>query len=1122
MRSAVLLLICFISSVFASVYQLPLRGGVWHLVGVNGFHGSAMGFENGWATLKRQNGDHNFAWDQSDEILSSIGLRILPTDSNLSKAVISYETLSKDSDKAMLGMFVSSAGAGRKADLEIRFQADYKGRPFHIQFDNGLVMQGKFDPKYTRGTPANLELRIHSPVSRIIDLIDANLNDNNVSALDHFTLTCKSLYCVNDTIRTGGRQMLLNGAVTAYSWSPSSQTWATYDSRKQNNDFDSFEAGRAYWIRIDAPADVNAGLILATSELSDETYASNVQPRWNMLSFNDGFLRNAPGAVFIPEANLSGLRTRDNFAKNEISVSKSDPIAAAREFNAKIRALDISGENAWKIRAYPAENAAGDNGIVLISDEDFGVALEGLKTIANQDFYQGAPETTTFNMTRTDEHILALRLNEALFDAQTLKHFAMQIGFAGDNLISSIDLSAASAAKDVLSVVNALLASHNASTKSGAVLIDADFDGSSETLLIAANKRVYARDATFSRLFDYNSSFTGETFLLRGVSDALIEYGSPIVDQINYYANVTGVNAYVLPSNRVLLSSIALRDFELKELGARAQFNERYLYEEDSSFVKGAIDEVYSHFALANAAIKEDGTPYQATVLTDDLNFVAQFSADFPVDGALYNLQKAGGGLSAPDIILSGVTRDDDTILWRQADLTVPVDSQREAFSRFNLYKLRKDRGYWVYMREYGAQNAITSGATALQSKITQDYSNIFDGAGSNAISKTRNNISLDISIDANGLSGLYANQIEMPENVFLHIDAQIAPLLKNGASHNYYVSLDGRDLSALSEKPFNAPQMALGLYMTSGLGAKLSDERIRFDNRKPRAIEFAFDTIESGGYRGGLRLKTNEASKIYIYEGNLSDNGNNPYLIYFGDAIEKLNLLNRPEILYDHNKPYYDLRMIGEASNKLQSDVRRIFYAPLYRGTHLLSSNRITDENETNATPIAFSLDGQNHQRWADNFGAPTDSGVQLSLSAGEYNATDSNTTALIYYPRGLTLFSGTPVSSELILDGDNVGKIVYTTSWQGDLFYFYHKERNKLAYGRFLGSDADITLVPIDSDQTIIDPRREPLAAEDDEDARDGDDEDAGDGDEDEEDGEDAGDEESEDGDEDEEDGA
>ncbi|MDR2638356.1 MAG: hypothetical protein LBC09_00790 [Helicobacteraceae bacterium] len=1096
MRAAAIWIICFIGVFASSTYQLPLKKGVWHLVGINGFHGAMpRNLEsNGDWTMIIEAESGGFTWDylsasvkndiggdnKGDELSSTIGLKILPSDSDLFAATINYEALPKEANQVMLGMFVASEGEGRRADLEIRFQANYKGKPFYIKFNDGLVMQGVFDPKYTQGAPAQLAPRKDEvKVTKIADLIDANLSDNNLSAMDHFQIDCESLFCSAATIVTGGRQKLLNGGVTAYSWNPDSQTWATYGSQSVNNDFDSLEEGKAYWIRVDSSADINAGLILAKGELGDDRYNGKVALGWNMLSFNDGFLRNAPSAVFVGSADLNGLKVRDNFAKNIVEiVAGLDTKETARNFNAKIAALNAGGENGWKIRAYPAKNGALD-GIVLISDEDFGVALDGLKTIAKQELYIGAFETPVFNTTRTDEHILALRLNSALFSASMPKNAAIQLGFAGDNLISSIDLSGASDAQGALTAVSAAIDSRGATTNGGAVLIDADFSGAFDTLLIAANKRVYARDATFLRLFDYNDSLSGDQFLLRGVSDALIAYDNPIADKINSYAGVTGVVAYNLPSGRVLLSSIAAPNFELKELGRRGQWTERYLYEENGSLARGAIGEVYSHFALANAAIKKDGTPYQPAILTGDLSFVAQFSADFPTEGALYSLQKAAGGASAPNIIIGGVTRGDDTIAWRQSDLSVSVDSQRVALSRFNLYKLHKDRGYWVYMRDYGAQNKLTSGVKALERKVTRRYSNHFDGAGSNALATARNQIALDISIDAIGLEGLYANQTEMPENIFLNINGVSAPMLKNGASHNYFVSLSDRDLEAIGEKPFNAPQAAFGLYMTSGLGARLIDERIAFDTRKPRPIEYAFDTITGGGWRGGLRLQTNEASKLYIYEGNLSDNGNNDYLIYSGatNGELRLNLLDVDNSMYNRNKPYYDLRIIGEAPNELQSDIRRLFYAPLYNGTHLLSANAIEDGSAASSKPIAFSLNGQSWHKWVDNAGVPADSGVQLSLSLDEYNATDSNTTTLVYYPKGSILsIGGTRFTNDLFLDGDNVGKIVYTSSQSGDLFYFYHKERNKLAYGYFDDMNGSINLTPIDSNQTIDDPRRFP----------------------------------------------
>jgi hypothetical protein len=342
-----------------------------------------LGFGNGDCSISYEaDANQSFMWErvdanatnncgginQGDETLSAIGLKILRNDSSLTEATIKYKILPKDLDKVMLGMFVASAGEGRKADLEIRFQEDYKGKEFYIPFKNGLVMRGVFDPKYSIGSPAYLELGKSdaTKVSRIIDLIDANLSDNNLTTLDHFSLTCDSLHCENNSIVTGGRQKLINGSITTY-----------------------------------------------------------------------------------------------------------------------------------------------------------------------------------------------------------------------------------------------------------------------------------------------------------------------------------------------------------------------------------------------------------------DLSFVAQFSADFPTNGPLYILQKAASDLSAPDIIVGGVTRSDRTILCRQADLTVPVGKQRTALSRFNIYKLHKDRGYWVYMDKSGAQNAVFSGAKSLSSKVTRSYSNGFDGNGSNALAATRNEIRRTYRSMRTDLTGCRPIPLKCPKTSF-------------------------------------------------------------------------------------------------------------------------------------------------------------------------------------------------------------------------------------------------------------------------------------------------------------------------------------------------------------------
>ncbi|MGE4295918.1 MAG: hypothetical protein AB7E49_09470 [Campylobacterales bacterium] len=1126
MRALILTVFILLSSLLAqNTYQLPLQSGVWHLVGINGFHHRMplpQSFESGGAWVQiRETPDsaYAFTWDYvdattknnhttpnvGDETYSTLGLRLTPgNDSGVSEVIINYEQTVKDTDYPMLTMFVSSQGEGRRADVEIRFQSDYKDQTFYIKFDSSLVMEGVFDPRFTSDSPAVLKpLKSDATtVKKIADLIDTNLSDNNLTALDLINVDCETLYCVSEGVVTGGRQKLGEANVTAYHWSSANQVWAVYASRNAEsfNDFNEFQAGKAYWVRIDAPATGDeAGLILGKGGLSEATYktGSFVQNRWNLLSFDDSNLRHTPSAVFVSETQFDTdhLIVRDNFNRDVIELNTSgqgkSAAIVARELNSAAFANNQSGQTGWKIRAYPANNGTVD-GVVIVGDEDFEIAVPGLVSAAGQALFDGTSAVVSsgsvnFKITRMDEYLLAFRLNEGLFaaGAPATKRVSVQMAVPGGSGTLSIDLSAASGYADAYSAFSSAISAVGDGVSRKAVAIDTDFDGINETVFVAASKRFYMRDNTHMRLFDYNDSYSGESFLVQGVAQAAITYGATMADtvsNINTYVTSTRVLAHEVNATqkRIVLTSIEKRDFDLKERGKRTQFTDLPLGNESNLTLLGAVDEVYSPLALASVAVDDMGTPYRPAVMTNDMTFAAQWSPDFPLYGPLYALRKAAGGTSSGEMIVGGVTREDKTILWRQADLTIPAYQWKTSSSRFSLFKLHKERGYWVYMRSSGATENVGASSKTLSGTVTRHYANLFDAEGSNALAPTTNHIDLTVDITAYGLEGLGVAAGEMPENVQLHVDGRVVPLVKNGGSFNYLATLSSHDTPALAERSSAMPKLGMGLYVADGRGSRSTYETLHFDNIKPDAPTFAFDSTGDGGYRGGLAIEAPGSKRIALYDGNLSDAGGN-YLIWEGSinsGVNRFNLLDQYTIVYGTpTHPYYDLRLLGEGENKLQSDTRRIFYAPVYKGTHLISVNGALDGNETNATPIGFSYDGQSTYSVLDNNNLPTDGGVQLWADG---DLIDSNTTVLTYQPiAGAALNAcGMPDVINLVhpVTLANLGSIGYCSSYRNRVFYLYHQELAGLYYGVFPdtgGVTADYTLNVIDSNQSIVDPR-------------------------------------------------
>ncbi|MDR2905679.1 MAG: hypothetical protein LBU73_06990, partial [Helicobacteraceae bacterium] len=1012
-----------------NAYQLPLKKGVWHLIGVNGFHRYSL--KTNFDKTSAQGYVTTFTYGGASG-KDADGSLTINAENNLAYAQINYEKLDKNSAKAMLTMFIASRGEGYASDVEVRFQENYAGKEFELMFGGASgaspIYRGIFSPKYTRASPAVLELAVASGngAAAIRDIVDMNLDDNNVSLLDYFNLAAESLNATGNSGKvTGGRQKMVqsNGErITIYEYDHANILWKIFQSDRPDigdskNDFTELKKGVAYWVRIDHNRASEAGLILGRSEIKAADYPALVSQKnnwlqnrkagdWNMLSFNDGYLRHTPSAVFVPVAEFAnGVILRDNFMRDSILIRPATYTAqaAAKEINRQAQYWNSVGRANWKIRAYPAQNPA--SGVVIISDEDFLIATQNtISSIAGNQLL--IPLDANFSGSRADEHLLAFELNSYLFGntPPIQKNGAIQVGFTGESAFFTIDLSAAADYDAARAAIKNSFDAVNDGVKRSVTLIDADFNGAYETLLIAASKRFHARDATFARVFDYENGGAIGEFVVEAATERKINYQSTYaatIAAINAESGITGAIAYDINGSRFALSAIGARNLKIREEFGKTRFFGADTFAESSGAARGAIGAVYSPIALACAVADDFGALEKPREMSRDLLYAAQFSPDFPIDGPLYSLRNASGSATSPEIIIGGATRDDDTILWRQADLTVPVDSQKTAYTRYNLFKTQKERGYWVYMSEYRDPSAI--GEThALTHNVTRRYSNNFAGSASGEIAITRNEIDLDFTARITGFANLTQNPAQMPENVSLTIGDQTFGLIKNGTINEYFSEFSSRDIYELRERNASEEIAAITLSAANGLGDRIVDKIIYFDARKTNAPSYVFDGGSTGGVRGGISINPEGAARVLIYDGNLSDLDVNTNKIFDRavNGVFSWDILAENQIIFPSPaQPFYDLRVIGEGANKLHSNSRRILYAPLYKGSHVISANAIKDGTAGNSNPIAFSADGKT----AQNYGG--DSGVALLLAAGEYNGVESNTTAIAYKPLADTI---------------------------------------------------------------------------------------------------------------------
>lgn len=1144
---------------FSGTYQIELQKNVWNLIGVNGFHISAKNAVPlaGWTQIKDTNDSYdNLTWDMvdettqnttatpdsGDEVYSTLGIKI-ERDSNplLETAIINYDKKTKDRNKSMIAMFVSSQGYGRKGDLQIFFQEDYIGDKFYLTFNNSTTQsyEGVFGSNYTRDNPFSMskyKVDANDAITKVIRTLDMNLSDNNLSNLDNIDVNNDTLF--ND--ETGGRQQIgADENLSIYSWDGSS--WNIYRSGNpaELNDFDSFEAGKAYWTKIDTATNSPTGLILGDGDINSTTYTGDIpiSSGWNLLSYDESYIRYISSSIFVNNSdyNGSGFVIRDNYRKSSIIIPAyitSSDYNVSAFINNTAAIGDLNGSFSWKVRAYPGIDKDGNNGIVLISDEPFEVNATstsyGSMSIAKQELgipsqpetIAGVTEDQIMYQSRVDEFVVGAKLNSELFENGGLSGKKTSFKFRIPEMLNAdleADLSAETSYSGVLSKVSSKLGSDGQ-----AILIDQTLSGTYDMLVIGSKRKYYLRDSTIVKVYDYNDSVssTDINLLFSSGSANIVSNGTlqDTVDKINTVSAGTNISAFIVNDSkkRIMLMSNSEKLIHIREKGETEQFSRVELYREFNSSVKGGFTDLAYGIELARAKVQEinttmlgsgwnitddkikngntlTGSPYSSVVAKKDLSYTPVWAPDFPIDGPLYKLKDLGGSATRVNYLVSGVTRSDSTIYWRQADSTMDADRWKLEEEKFNLFKMHKDRGYWTYIDSLNAEaNPLSIDETSFSRLITRTFNNLFPTSGSNQVSEVENNqiISAEVSVSGFDDKIVYAAPGEQTENVVFNVNGELVPLIKNGATTNYIAELNDYELPSIKEKVYPALKAGLNLIVTDGKGNK-KEKIVVFDNVKPEAPEYYYEdnNTDSGqGYFGGLKFVFDDNVTLQIYDGNLSDyTSNSSQLIKdpeeitipggFTQVTHHVNPLSDSYITYGtSSKPYYDLRLIVYTINNLWSNMRRVLYAPVYKSTHILEHDENSSSYERD--PIAFSSDGQSLSKYTEG-GLWTDSGVELNATDGTFN--DANITlSMSYQPVvGAKFDAGIPI--EVYFDDNTsatgyVGRIRYNNLYTGKVFYIYSHDQNQTYWQTFPAADrtaADpLELIPIDGNQTFYKP--------------------------------------------------
>ena len=570
------------------------------------------------------------------------------------------------------------------------------------------------------------------------------------------------------------------------------------------------------------------------------------------------------------------------------------------------------------------------------------------------------------------------------------------------------------------------------------------------------------------------------------------------VANINAEEAASGVSAYVIdaPNNRFMLISDSFREFNIIEGETDSQYN-IITYDENAT-VFGAVRESYTIRQLASSPIfnfsegnisnwsvdaasitsgsVEIGVPKSISPLSENLNYMAQQVDDFTVDSPAYDLADL-------DLMIENIYGGElqgNYIYWQNSDLTMDP-SEYENSENFNLQKINRNKGYWVYLATKPA-NTISIDTISYSGSVDHFMDNNFSytkyatGSVSNYFDQT-------MSINVDGLDDATSTYVYRAELV---IDGKKNTLERQGSSSLFISNLNSFETDGIDVREYPALNKTMQIRVYDGLNNRHTFDISNFNTTKP-GVPTVGHLVHPSTHIDYLTFILNSGSIIKVFDGNISD--------YFG--YQENNLLVSSAALsqyggkYIYNpasstelsfgtasKPYYDLRVIVANSDNLWSDMRRVFYAPVYKGTHILSDDD-TPSTDYDSSPVAYSVYGDDPYNWVDGNGDPVDSGVQLRTD--DANTTVATTLTMSYKPKNVTIDTSVPYTAYLsdnnATDGQ-LGIITYASEYQGNVFYIYHKEDDKLYYGVFPGSgvnDSNSTMYilnEIDTDQTFSKP--------------------------------------------------
>jgi hypothetical protein len=469
------------------------------------------------------------------------------------------------------------------------------------------------------------------------------------------------------------------------------------------------------------------------------------------------------------------------------------------------------------------------------------------------------------------------------------------------------------------------------------------------------------------------------------------------------------------------------------------------------------------------------------SVATSDVRNTPHYAEAFPIDGPLYDIKTTN--LKNPELFLTASTSRGSAeyisdqlssafISWKQIDVTTPSKEWYDKDNQFELFWTEKEKGYWVYINGDNTIDISFDGTPTLAGSVYAHFDNEVDsGTGKGT---TRNHMDKTLTLKIDGLV-TYGNAVSNTDSyeVYATINGYNTSFERDSATNTFTIPLDSHETDGLDGNNYSdSSEVTVSIVATNGVGEKASTT-YTLDFAKPDITSVSLSTSTA---TVAITNGTSAASEIQVYTADINDSdyGSSGTTHWAGSQtvagdttdinLASFSALGFPtttrsddntnafDVLYEQVSVgfIYEVRFTAKDANDLYANQYRLYYAPLYNGSGVLSSSD-SSSSGYDASPVVYTSAGAQDSTWSG------DDGVQIKT------AVNGTTAAIAYKHQALKLDEATAISKTIQSGGTNLAVVNYQPGYAQKPFYFTFGDKTYVGYFTSDSSDPYIQVTEL-----------------------------------------------------------